>query len=290
MKKFIKKRTIIALLVLAVAGGVSYYLRHFNNRRVAYILVHDFKFGGRAKEGAIRRGDAILPLIQEESKDFELLNGRNSLWIADVLGKIQTERSHTILSDLYSRTNTTAKLTGAIGLAQHGALPDSIDEDSFLVSNVRSRPSQIETHLSIIALGWTKDRKALPCLLDLLKKRSGYWDHAYACQALARINSPDAIPVLRNCLRSDEFHALPSAFRTLIALGDRQAVPLAIARVTPKIKLKNSGYVVRELKKVTGKSYGYNQAEWQRWWDSVETKWQIPKDFKKPWDEQEKMY
>ena len=81
-----------------------------------------------------------------------------------------------------------------------------------------------------------------------------------------------------------------SAFRTLITLGDRQAVPLAIARVTPELKKMNSGYVVQELKKVTGKSYGFNQAGWQKWWDSVETKWQIPKDFMKPWDEQKKMY
>lgn len=290
MQKAKKKRIIIALLVLTVASGMAYWMCFSNNRRVARILVHDMKFGMRAKKGAIRRGDAIIPLIQEESKDFTLLNGRNASWIADVLGAIKTDNSRTMLSDLYSRTNTTAKLVGAIGLAQHGALSDSIDEDSFLVKNVRARPSQTETELSIIALGWAKDRKALPCLLDLLEKRCGYWEHAYACQALARINSPDAIPVLCNCLRSDEFHALPSAFRALIALGDRQAVPLAIARVSPEIESKNSGYVVRELAKVTGKSYGYNQAEWQKWWDSVETKWQIPKEFKKPWDEQEKLY
>ena len=117
-----------------------------------------------------------------------------------------------------------------------------------------------------------------------------YWYHAYACEALARISSTDAIPALRDCLRSEEFYALPSAFRTLIALGDREAVPLAIARMTPDIKDKNSGFVVRELKRVTGKSYGYDQAKWRKWWESAQSTWQIPKEFTKPWDEQEEMY
>lgn len=295
-----KKRNIALLIVLAWITGCGGCLHHqcqaaFGPGKTidetARILVHDFKFGGRAQQKAIQHGDVILPLIQKESDNFKILNGRNSFWIADVFGAIRTDRSREVLLDLYSRTNNIARLAGAIGLAQHGALPDPVDEDSFLVQNVRTDPGQTESHLSIIALGWTRDKKALPCLLALLKKRpSGYWYHAYACQALARIGSEEATPVLRDCLKSEQFHALPSAFRALVALGDREAVPLAIARVTPEIKGYNSGFVVKELKRVTGKSYGYNQDKWEKWWSSVQGKWQIPDKFVKPWAEQDEMY
>lgn len=292
-----KTRYIALLMVLAVVAGCAGWLyRQYQKvfgpggslEETARILVHDSKFGMRAKQKAIRHGDEILPLIQKESHDFTILNGRNAFWIADVLGKIRTDHSRTILADLYSRTNAIARLTGAIGLAQHKALPDPVDENSFLVRNVLTGSSETETQLSIIALGWAKNEEALPCLLWLLKQRPiNYWHHACACEALARIGSRKAIPVLRDCLRSDQFHALPSAFRALIALGDREAVPLTIARVTPEIRGKNSGFVVRELKKVTGKSYGYDPARWKKWWASVQDKWQIPEKFTKPWDEQE---
>jgi hypothetical protein len=312
MRKVTRKWTIATVVLIGLIAGVAGCLPHRYRRlfdpgdtmeETARILVHDFKFGMRARRKAIQHGDAILPLIQRESEDFTLLDGRNSFWIADVLGAIQTDRCHAILSDLYSRTDATTRLTGAIGLAQHGALPDAVGEEAFLVKTVRADLGQTETQLAtialgrtetqlaIIALGWTKDRKALPCLLDLLKQRPmAYWHHAYACEALARIGSADAIPVLRDCLTADEFYALPDAFRTLIALGDRQAVPLAIARVTPEIRDSNGSFVIDELKCVTGKSYGYDQARWQKWWDAVEATWQIPKEFTKPWDEQEKRY
>jgi len=295
MKRILKSIAVIAA-VLLVAGAcyVGYLYRQAFGPgntigETAQILVHDDKFGMRAKQKAIQDGDSILPLIKKKSENFTILNGRNAFWIADVLGAIRTDRSHMILIDLYSRTNVIARLTGAIGLAQQGALPDPIDENSFLVKTVRTDPEQTETQLSIISLGWTKDRKALPCLLDILKRRPiDYWHHAYACEALARIGSPDAIPVLRDCLAAKEFYALPSAFRTLIALGDREAIPLAIARVTPEIK--NENFLVRELERVTGKSYGYDQARWKKWWSSAKGQWKIPKKYTKPWDQQEEMY
>ncbi len=155
----------------------------------------------RARDKAVQHGDAILPLIRKESKNSTALNNRNAFWIAEVLGAIQTDRSRTVLMDLYSRTNTLARLTGAIGPAQHGALPDPINEESFLVRYVRANPVQTETHLSIIALGWTMDEKAIPCLFELLQKRHiGCRYQVHACETLARVGSRDAIPVLRDCL------------------------------------------------------------------------------------------
>jgi hypothetical protein len=286
------------LLVFAVAATLV--VRHVwmamfgpgsTREETARILVHDLKFGGRARQKAVQYGDAILPLIQAESSDFTGLNGRNAFWIAEVLGAIKTDKSHAILIDLYARTNSVAKLTGAVGLARQEALPERIDEGSFLVRTVRNEKGQAETQLAIIALGRSASPAALPCLLDLLRKRhTDYWYHAYACEALARIGSREVTPVLRECLRSPEYHALPEAFRALIALGDREAVPLTIARVSPDLKGYNSGFVVGELKKVTGKSYGYDRQAWQNWWESTKASWQIPDQFLKPWDEQRHMY
>jgi hypothetical protein len=245
----------------------------------------------RAKKKAIRYGDSILPLIKTESGNFALLNGRNAFWIAEVLGSIKTEQSRAILNDLYSRSNRTARLTGATGLAQQGALPDKVDEQNFLVHAVRSESIDTELELAVIALRRSKDPAALPCLLDALRKEGGgYWKHAYACQAVVRIGSKEAVPVLEDCLRSPVYYALPDAFRALIALGDTNAVPLAIARVSPAEEQYNSGYVVKELQKVTHKRYGFDSAVWEKWWESTKTTWQIPDEFLKPWDEQKRVY
>lgn len=250
-------------------------------QQTAGILVGDYKLGARARWKAIWHGDRILPFIVAKSANFERLNHRNSFWIADVLGQIRTEKSRAILFDLFNRTNRLARLTGAIGLLQQGAFPEPITPESFLVQTVRDATNQVETKLAIIALGHSRDTNALPCLLALLERKpSDYWYHAYACEAVARIGSPEAIPVLRECLRNENFYALPQAFRALIALGDREAVPLAINRISPEIRHKNSGFVVRELRRVTGKSYGHDRAAWQRWWQSVEGSWQIPKKFR----------
>jgi len=262
----------------------------FTKEETARILVHDRKFGGRAQEKAVEYGDAILPLIREESSGFMRLNGRNAFWIAEVLGAVKTDESRAILLDLYAQTNAIQKLTGAVGLAQQGLLPDEIDDDSYLVQTVRASVGQSERGLAIIALGKSANHAALPCLLDVVRKPAGYWDHARACEALARIGSRESIAALRECLQSPDFHALPEAFRALIALGDREAVPLAIARVSPKLRGYNSGFVVRELKKVTGRSYGYNGEKWKNWWESAKASWQIPEQFLKPWDEQTDLY
>lgn len=297
MKRPTRKWILGALLVLAIGAMLlarSVWMATFGpgstKEETARFLVHDLKFGGRAQHKAVGYGDAILPLIQAESSDFTRLNGRNAFWIAEVLGAVKTDQSRAMLLDLYARTNSIQKLTGAVGLAQQGLLPGEIDEGSFLVQTVRVGTGQTERELAIIALGKSTNHAALPCLLDVVRRPAGYWDHACACEALARIGSRESVAVLRECLRSPEFHALPEAFRALIALGDREAVPLAIARVSPELRGYNSGFVVGELKKVTGRSYGYNGQKWHTWWESAKTSWQIPEHFLKPWDEQKDLY
>lgn len=65
---------------------------------------------------------------------------------------------------------------------------------------------------------------------------------------------------------------------------------MAIARVTPELRGYNSVYIVGELKKLTGRAYGYNAQKWNKWWEAAKTSWQIPEDFLKPWDEQQDPY
>ena len=293
-----QRNLIVALLVVLAFVAVGTVWMYLEFRRVlgpgsgpaerARILVHDRKFGMRAQREAIEDGDEVLPLLEKESKDFALLDGRNAFWIADVLGGIRSPKSRAVLEDLHGRKERLARLVGVAGLAQHGALKDAAAPGSVLVRSLFSDADEDETELAIVGLGWSKDPRALPHLHGVFRKPVGqYWYHARACEAVARIGSPDSIPVLRDCLRRPDFHALPESFRALVALGDREAVPLAIARIAPDIKGRNSGFVVEELESVTGQSHGYDRAAWEGWWKSVAAEWRIPDPFRRPWDEQE---
>ena len=51
-----------------------------------------YKFGFNAEDRAVWYGDAILPLIVSESHNPERPQFRNAPWIADVLGRIHTEK------------------------------------------------------------------------------------------------------------------------------------------------------------------------------------------------------
>jgi hypothetical protein len=283
----------------------------------ALVVQHDFQDYRLIMKKANQYGDHVLEPLKEYSKDFTLLNYRNAVRIATVLGENKSPKSEQILNDLWTRENPYAKLVAAIGLGLHQKFPDKLKSDSFILININAwlthennKPKcdpekcpeqymkwlgddlelQEKTDLSIIALGYSRDDKALPTLLAFLKMQVGYGIQAHACEACARIASSDAIPVLEDCLKSSKFNALPEAFRALISLNDKQALPLAIARVTPDIKAYNSGRIVDELTKVTGKDFGYDRDRWQSWWQSNGQSWTVPAEFRKPYDEQRKLY
>jgi hypothetical protein len=114
----------IVVVVLLAVGLVCYsaFGPGWTMYDTARILVQDDKFGMRAQARAIRYGDAILPLIVSESRNFEKLNSRNAFWIAEVLGNINTERSGSIARDLYRRPGPLPHLVGAVALAEKGTL------------------------------------------------------------------------------------------------------------------------------------------------------------------------
>src|SRR5206468_5458473 len=185
-------------------------------------------------------GDPILPLIVSESRNFEeLRSGGNAFWIAEVLGHINTERSKSIGRDLYRRPNRLPHLVGAVALAETGSL-DTPGVDDLIgmlaegrketnhngLNNRRDYQDDSEIQLTMLALGKTHAVAAAPVLIEIVKRPAAqYWNHAYACDALARLCFKGAIPTLQSALESSEFYALPNAFRALITLGDRQAVP-----------------------------------------------------------------
>ena len=256
-------------------------------RQTANILVTDVKFGMRARAKAIGYGDAILPALERESNGYRKLTSRNSLWIADVLGGIRTERSRAVLTDLYRRPTALPHRVGAIGLAEQGRLPTPDGKDHVVTEAVESNRNSGLALLGIIALGRSRSEDALPILWVGLKQcPSEYSIDAYACIAVARIHSQSSVPVLEGALRSPCFYALPEAFRALVALGDTNAVPLAIARVGPGLRGYNAGFVTDELQKVTGQRFGYDRAKWAWWWQRAGSSWQIPAEFRKPFDEQ----
>lgn len=289
---------LLALLALGVVGLVGYlwfsvFGPGLTPEGRARILVHDLKFGRRAVASAIRDGDAVLEPLRIECSDFRQLNARNAEWIAEVLGGVDTEAARAILRELYGRTNKLdrlARLVATVGLARQGALPGPPLADVFLVTAARGPVRSDEQRLAILALGYAGDTNAAAILLPLLQEPNSYWVHAQACVALARLRAAGAVPVLRDCLRSRDFQALPEAFRALIAFGDTEAVPLAIARIEPAIREKNSGFVVNELRKVTGQGLGWEQDPWARWWQRAGAGWTIPPEFRKPWDEQSELY
>lgn len=282
-------------VVIFLRFGVIFYFAAvspgWTMQETARILVEDSKLGGRAQHQAIYDGDAILPSIVSESENFEKLNGRNSFWIAEVLGGIKTERSKSIASDLYRRSDSLPHLVGAVALAEAGRLDEKGVND--LIAIVIAGQNEDQEELAMLALGKAHARATGPILVELLSKDGDgrdYWRHAYACDAVARIGYREAIPVIQSRLRSPKFYDLPNAFRALISLGDREAVPLAIARITPSIQNSNSGFVVKELEKVTGRHFGYNKLAWADWWKSVENHWSVPEAFQKPFDDQPQIY
>jgi hypothetical protein len=279
------KVSVVLLVAAAAVIGIlaflfqSFWFPGFTARQSAEILVRDYKFGMRALSRGKSYGDKIFPALKEASVDYSKLNQRNSFWIGELLASNPSVTSIQIALDLYGRTNDFQRLAGAIGLAAHGKLPEPVSEGAYLVkmaeSTIEERGNAIP-ELAIIALGKTRDTNAMPVLRKLLSRPGGYWIHAYACQALQEIGDPSAVPILRGCLTNQAFYALPDAFIALVWLGDRESVPLAIRRVDPADRAMNSGYIVKDLGKVTGQDFGYDQAAWDRWWKSVERDWQIP--------------
>lgn len=294
----------VAIFLLALpifpSQAIGQFLGFGNEspEKTAENLVHDRKWGINAVRKAIEYGDKIIPLIKFESNDFQKLDNRNSFWIAEVLGSIDSELARDTSKALYARKERPMKLVGAIGLCMHGSNLGPFDEDSLLVKTVRENrkppaggfglENSVEKELAIIALGYSKSDTALRCLHDILPGEVAYWRQRSICEALARIKSPSSIPELRKCLKDSEFSAIESAYRASICLGDREAMHLAIEWLSDNGTRKyHEEELIDELQKVTRKWWnGRKKPDWQKWWEKEGEKWNIPEEFLADWDNQ----
>lgn len=270
-----------ASLALLTAG---FWFPGFTPNQTARILIEDPKFGGRALILSHFWGDLLLDPLREVSGDFEKLDARNSFWVSEVLARNDSARSTALALELSRRDAQLPMLVGSIGLAAHGKLSkEDLEENGrlqmVLADDARLYRSDAEgrrvfvhdtapVELALIAARHARNRESLPYILDLIRKRPApYWVHAHAADALAALGDRRAIPVLEEAMRSPDFHALPQAFRALVSLESRQAIPLAIDRITPEMK-EEDPFLVMALEDVTGQRLGFDRDRWRAWWES----------------------
>lgn len=273
------KKVLLRLSILVVVVAILFavltewaWFPGLTPQSSAAILIHDPKFGFRALGRANAYGDNFIDALRSESNDFQDLDNRNSFWVAEVLGSRDSPLAISTAKELYARAGKFQYLTGAVALASNHQLEHVFDPQSKVVEALDDTEDSTVPELALIALGKTKDVRAVPLIEKKLGNTKDYWISARASEALGEIGDTSARRALENALRNEKFYALPEAFKALVKLGDDNAIPLAIARINPGIKNMNSGFVVNKLQKVTGKRYGYDREAWQKWWDSTQGK------------------
>lgn len=135
--------------------------------------------------------------------------------------------------------------------------------------------------MAVIALGVSGRKEAVPYLVNELLNSSSYGGTATVVEALGNLEDERAVPVLKARMQKPDFYALSEAFRALIVLGEKEAVPLAIARISPDIQGNSAGFVVQDLSLVTGRNFGFDRQKWERWWQKSKDHWRIPERMRK---------
>ena len=285
---------IAAILGLVLLAGLAWFSSFFwfpgiTPAQTARILIDDHKFGGRALKMSFFWGDLILEPLRDASGDFARLHIHNSFHVAKVLARNGSQRSLALASELYQRDESIASLVGAVGLSAHGRLQESefqpggklhavlVDEQYrclYKADGKRDYDREPLTanalELALMAAGYARSRSSVPAILAWFDGcSSDPTVQAYAADALAAIGDRRAVPVLRSYLGSPDSHAVPPTFCALVALRDRQAIPLAIERIPPETRFVRS--VVPELEAVTGQDFGFDKRRWREWWKRNET-------------------
>lgn len=274
--------TLLVILLLAgvvVASGVLAFMGFggITPRQCVRSVRTSYNF--LAVRQCIWFGDRVLPYLKIEFQNYEGLAGFPSKDVAVILGSIKSEAALSVLRELYSRTQTWPKLIGATGLIIQGQFTDPIDEKSFLIQCLSSSDT---VEMATIGLGMSGRKEAVPYLVNALlnPRYRNYTVYSTLADALANLGDPRAIPALKQCMqRADCF--TPEAFQALIVLGEREAVPLGIARISPEIRGLNSGFIVDALSDATGQKYGFDRPGWEHWWQVNKNAWQIPERARK---------
>lgn len=271
---------ICATIILAWFGFWMY--PGLTPNQTAGILVKDPKFANRALTIVPLWGDRLLLRLREQSLDFTRMRPRNSLLIAGILADRRSDASRQMSGELFARDSLLPKMIGAVGLAAHGLLPAAefkpggtlqkilVDERLFA-----EQPDSVGFYsndeyvvmLAIEAAKRARARESVPDVARLLSSRQDGSIKERAAAALGAIGDPSAVEPLRHALRDSTFHALSQAFRALVALGDSQAVPLAIERLEPRFD--RWGYLLDAVRDVTDEDFGYDRDAWRRWWGTT---------------------
>ena len=123
-------------------------------------------------------------------------------------------------------------------------------------SNVRRATSE--------ALGKIGDKRAVEPLIAALKDEDSNVQRA-AAEALGKIGDKRAVEPLIAAFRDKDSHVRNNAAEVLGKIGKPAVEPLIAVLRDKDSHVRNNA--AEALRKITGKDFGEDQAQWQRWWE-----------------------
>ncbi|GJQ28635.1 MAG: hypothetical protein HBSAPP03_05190 [Phycisphaerae bacterium] len=94
-----------------------------------------------------------------------------------------------------------------------------------------------------------------------------------AARALQRLHTPEAVEPLMNAMRRDREDETPVRVQAALALGQyaqARVVEQLIAAMADESLAVNAS-ALSSLRTLTGQDFGYDRAEWQRWYNATDT-------------------
>lgn len=277
--------------VMIVICGAACGLAPNDPTRVARDLVLTSKPQYDVVGRAVSYGDAILIPLRVVTKDFSSIDGEGALRLVEVFTAIQTPAADQAIGQMANGPALMPKLVAAAVLGRRGrpiermrpelvriaagAWTEEEKKDATLGEGnergVLINQLWLYQRLAIAALGQPRGVEEIGKLAGLLSDKNSSPLHAAVCDALGLAGGPESVTALQAAMRDSRFEDTPAAFRALVKLGDRQAVPLAISRIDPESEKYTGGWLVPELEKVTGVHLGADRAKWEAWWQSRST-------------------
>ncbi|MBX7255054.1 MAG: hypothetical protein K1Y02_01740 [Candidatus Hydrogenedentes bacterium] len=270
--------TVIICMAVAVVYSASRLIsivRHdmFPNvsspASAANAAIHVPEFNKKVAVGpCIAYGDAVLPYLEAESSNYTQLYHGSHRNVALILSGIDSPKSLAVLRELYSRDQLWAKEAGMLGLVLCGQFNEPVHEGAFIVQDI--------DEVKATALALLDRKEAVPFLISSLQSsKRDFWAHTKIMEALGALGDQTSIEPLRNYLHDKTVFALDGAFRALIMLGDRDAIPITIKRIEPDMD-DSQALVIPSLELVTRQNFGRDREDWQRWWQGAQTSFRIP--------------
>lgn len=237
-----------------------------------------------AVANAVAYGDSILEPLRRRSADFTVMPDDSPLAVVEILVTNPSRTTQATLEELARRDSLLPRLVGMAGLALRGLL--SVESQGFLMrvaqgafttdeetnakiafegkQSISEGTLLVYRSLAIAALGGLGDAAAVETLEGLLLDRDELL-YERAARALCRINGQRARAALRHVLDTRQSKARGIALQNLIALGDRDAVGIAIGGIGSPLL---SAELLSTLEAVTGQQFGSDSKAWRAWWSA----------------------